>query len=115
MVKRNQQLPKSREELESIPLMGQYIANAVELLIYNKPSPLIDVNMARVIERFFGKRLLSDIRFDRYLQSLSSKVVQHSNPKGINWGIIDFAALQCKTKPNCMSCSLRAKCKYFMS
>ena len=56
MVKRNGRLPRDREELESIPFMGQYIANAVELVIFNQPSPLIDVNMSRVLERFFWRK-----------------------------------------------------------
>jgi A/G-specific adenine glycosylase len=43
MVKRKGKLPRDRAELESIPFMGQYIANAVELIINKQPSPLIDV------------------------------------------------------------------------
>ena len=64
MVKRNGRLPKDRKELESIPFMGQYIANAVELVIFNQPSPLVDVNMARVLKRYFGPRKMADIRYD---------------------------------------------------
>lgn len=56
MVKRKGKIPYDRKDLESIPFMGQYIANAVELMIFNEPSPLIDVNMARVLERYFGER-----------------------------------------------------------
>jgi A/G-specific adenine glycosylase len=114
MVKRNGRLPRNREELESIPFMGQYIANAVELLIFNQPSPLIDINMARLLERFFGARQMADIRYDPYLQKLSYKVVNHSRAKEINWAILDFAALICKSqKPNCKSCQLNSNCSYF--
>jgi len=114
MRNRNGRLPKDRKELESIPFMGQYIANAVELIIYNKPSPLIDVNMARVLERYFGKRKMADIRYDPYLQKLSLKVSRHVNSKEINWAILDFAALVCKARnPICNNCILRLKCNYF--
>src|SRR5690349_20790111 len=89
MVKRNGRLPKDRQELESIPFMGQYIANAVELIIFNEPIPLIDVNMARVLERFFGPRQLADIRYDPYLQRLSYKIVEHESAKEINWAVLD--------------------------
>lgn len=51
MVKRNGRLPRNRKELESIPFLGQYIANAIELIIFKQPSPLIDVNMSRVLEK----------------------------------------------------------------
>ena len=49
--------------------MAQYIANVVELIIFNQPSPLLDVNMARELERLFGARQMADIRFDTYLQN----------------------------------------------
>jgi len=112
MGKRNGRLPKDREELESIPFMGQYIANAVELIIFNKPAPLVDVNMARVLERFFGPRQMADIRYDPYLQKLSYQIVGHSSAKEINWAVLDFAALTCKpNNPSCLICILSSKCK----
>lgn len=110
MVKRNSKLPKDRQELESIPFMGQYIANAVELVIFGQPSPLVDVNMARVLERYFGPRKMADIRYDPYLQDLSFKIVAHTNSKEINWAVLDMAALICKPSPNCSVCPLCNKC-----
>jgi len=114
MVKRNGRLPRDRAELESIPFMGQYIANAVELVIFNEPSPLVDVNMARVLERFFGPRKLSDIRYDPYLQELSYKIVDHVDTKKLNWAILDFAALVCKARnPVHEKCPLNKCCCYY--
>ena len=115
MVKRNGRLPRDREDLESIPFMGQYIANAVELVIFNEPSPLVDVNMARVLERFFGPRQMADIRYDPYLQELSYRIVKHVNAKEVNWAVLDFAALICKPKPLCLLCPLASKCSYYES
>ncbi|RYY90892.1 MAG: hypothetical protein EOO15_00795 [Chitinophagaceae bacterium] len=116
MVRRNGIIPKDRKDLESIPLIGQYIANAIELIIHNKPSPLIDVNMSRVVERFFGPRTKVDIRFDPYLQDLCTKVVNHRKSKEINWAILDFAALTCKApKPKCLNCPLKNECSFYES
>ncbi|NCI48484.1 hypothetical protein GWC95_01025 [Sediminibacterium roseum] len=114
MVKRNGRLPKERGELESIPFMGQYIANAVELVIFNEQKPLIDVNMSRVLERFFGERRKSDIRYDSYLQELAHEIVRSMHSKSINWAILDFAAKVCKTKPLCPICPIKNKCLYFV-
>lgn len=114
MVKRKGKLPRDRADLESIPFMGQYIANAVELVIFNEPSPLVDVNMARVLERYFGERKMADIRYDPYLQQLSYKVVNHKNTREINWAILDFAAMICKAKkPMHDICPLKKHCSYF--
>ncbi|MDB5088370.1 MAG: hypothetical protein JWR09_2364 [Mucilaginibacter sp.] len=114
MIQRKGRLPRDRQDLESIPFMGQYIANAVELVIFNQPSPLVDVNMARVIERFFGPRKMADIRYDPYLQELAYKIVNHSNAKYVNWAILDFAALICQArKPKCETCIINNKCVFY--
>jgi A/G-specific adenine glycosylase len=106
-------LPIVKEELESIPFFGQYITNAVCLFVFKRPSPLLDVNMARVLERIFGQRKKADIRYDEYLQKLSYQYVNHPRSKELNWGILDFAALICKAKPLCSRCPMQLICKYY--
>lgn len=113
MKKRNGRLPKTKEELESLSMFGQYIVHAVMLFVHDSPAPLLDVNMSRVLERFFGPRKMSDIRYDPYLQDLASRVVNHHESREINWGILDFAALVCQArKPKCGICPLSSKCVY---
>lgn len=114
MVKRDGQFPVAKTDLEKIPFLGQYIANAIELQIFNKPSPLLDVNMARVLERYFGERQMADIRYDPYLQNLATRVVNHPESKQINWAILDFAAIICKARtPLCKKCLLSNSCKFY--
>jgi A/G-specific adenine glycosylase len=113
MDKRNGRFPKNYEELKKISFLGQYISNSIMLLIHNIPMPLLDVNMARVLERFFGPRKLADIRYDPYLQELSLKVVNHRDAQKINWAILDFAQLICKAnKPKCNICIIKNVCLY---
>lgn len=111
---RNGIVPGNRAELDQIPMFGQYIANAIELQLFNRNKPLLDVNMARVLERYFGPRNLSDIRYDPYLQKLAHDVVNHKNSKQISWAILDFAAIICKSRnPKCIICFLSDSCKYY--
>lgn len=106
-------LPNTRDEIIKLPMIGQYIGNAYELFILKTPSPLLDVNMARVLERYFGPRKLSDIRYDPYLQNLANKVVDHPQSINLNWAILDFAAMVCrKLNPKCNECPLAANCFY---
>lgn len=115
MKNRGGRFPKTRSEMEQMPMIGQYIANAIELLIKGQKKPLLDVNMARVLERYFGPRKLADIRYDPYLQEISYRVVDINNPKYINWAILDYAQLVCKAKnPLCRECLLFEKCKFFL-
>jgi len=114
MEERANSLPSSRSALEELPGIGQYIASAVLLTLYNQPEPLIDVNMARALERFFGPRKLADIRYDPYLQTLSRRIVNSERSLQVNWAILDLGALICKNgTPLCLQCPLRVKCAFY--
>lgn len=114
MRSRHGRLPTDKKDIEAIPAFGQYITNAVLSLIYGYSAPLLDANMARVLERFFGSRKLVDIRYDPYLQNLAGQVVQGADSKTINWAILDFAALICKIRnPLCIRCPLSNACKHY--
>ena len=115
MEKRSGRFPSEREEIEALPGIGQYIANAVLLFKHGDRQPLLDVNMARLLERYFGPRKLVDIRYDPYLQHLSRKVLQKGDPVELNWAILDHAALICRKNPRCLDCPLRQECLYFNS
>lgn len=107
------QLPSSRTELESLPAVGQYIANAIITMCQGGREPLLDTNMARVLERFFGPRKLADIRYDPYLQKISRLVLAEGDARVLNWAILDLAAILCTIRnPNCTSCPLKRKCSY---
>ncbi len=114
--RRKGRFPKERTQVEDISMMGQYITNAFELYVLKKSSPLLDVNMARLLERFFGKREMADIRHDPYLQSLAYKVVNTKETKVLNWAILDFSALVCRSRsPKCDMCVLRNRCRKFVN
>jgi A/G-specific adenine glycosylase len=113
MATRNGRFPKTRDDIESLPGVGQYIANAILLFSAGKPEPLLDVNMARVLERLFGARTLADIRNDPHLQSVSRLVVRGKNAVKLNWAILDLAAAICKiSDPQCKVCPLNRRCPY---
>jgi len=111
MSRRNGRFPRSRSEIESLPGVGQYIANAILLFCHNEPEPLLDVNMARVLERVFGSRQLADIRHDPYLQELSHRIVDCQTPNKVNWAILDLAGTTCLIRnPRCERCPLASMC-----
>lgn len=106
-------LPTDRAAIEGLPSVGQYIANAVELVCGMSPAPLIDVNMARVLERCFGPRRMADIRYDPYLQRLAWRVTGCAESITVNWAVLDLAAMICGARsPKCDACPLKAGCNY---
>ncbi|MFC1560338.1 hypothetical protein ACFL3W_00165 [Pseudomonadota bacterium] len=114
MSSRGRNFPGDRNAVEELPGVGQYIANAIELLIHGKPMPLLDTNMARVIERYFRPRVLADIRYDPWLQEITTHLVRISrDPIKLNWAILDLGAMVCLSrKPSCCTCPLRRGCSY---
>lgn len=114
MKKRQGKFPASRDAVEELSMMGQYIANAFELFVLGKPKPLLDVNMARFLERQFETRRMADMRHDPFIQELAHQMVNHPKTKEINWAILDFAALVCTARnPKCEKCPVGGVCNYF--
>lgn len=111
---RNNTWPLDREELESLPGVGQYIANAVLLFIHGQARPLMDASMARLLRRFFGMAVLKvDIRYDGELHALANNILSKGDATWLNWGMLDIAAIYCKPKaPNCLACPLKQECSY---
>jgi A/G-specific adenine glycosylase len=113
---REGRFPATREEIEALPGIGQYIASAALLFCHGGRQPLLDVNMARVLERCFGSRKLADIRYDPWLQALSRRVVDHQRATEINWAVLDLASTVCTNKqPRCPTCPVRSCCRYALT
>lgn len=108
--------PNEKDMVRELSLFGQYTVNAFELFILKRPAALLDVNMARLLERYFEPRVLKDYRFDKKLNEIAEKVTNHPNSKELNWAILDFATLVCTSKnPACSNCPLNLKCNYLHS
>lgn len=113
LAKLDYKLPFTREELEQLPGISQYMASAIRLLCYGHREPLLDINMARILERVYGPRELADIRYDPFLQDTAYSIVEAGDPIAINWAIMDLAATIChRNAPQCFECPLANICRY---
>ena len=91
MIEREEFLPNDSAVLQELPGVGQYIMNAIKLLVHDEPCPLLDVNFTRVVERLFGERRMADIRTDPKLQYIAHTLVNSDSAIIINWAILDLA------------------------
>ncbi|MCG3775310.1 MAG: Adenine DNA glycosylase [Nitrospira sp.] len=116
MARRGGRLPTHRVQIEQLPRVGQYIANAILLFKYNQPEPLLDVNMARIIERHYSARSLADLRDDPGLQLRSRALLSgltHRQAWDMNWALLDLGSLICKpARPECERCPIALTCNY---
>jgi A/G-specific adenine glycosylase len=105
--------PEDPKDHVNIPAVGQYVSNSIMLFQHGRSSPLLDANMARVIERFLRARKLADIRTDTWLQQAAYWLVRSDRARDINWAVLDFAALVCRPRnPLCCSCPVNSRCNY---
>ena len=107
------QIPSTRIELEKLPGISQYIASAVLLLCHGRTEPLLDVNMARILERVYEPREMADIRYDPLLQQYARSLVEVDDPISVNWAVMDLAATVClRGVPRCSECPIAGMCEY---
>jgi len=104
--------PKKAEDLADVPAVGQYVANAIMLFQHGQARPLIDGNIARLLERVVRPRALADIRHDPWLQSAAFWLVREL-PVETNWAALDFAGAVCSVRnPRCETCELSKRCRF---
>lgn len=105
--------PSRYEDLLKVPAVGQYVAHAILMFQYGERFPLLDVNMARVVERFVRPRRLADIRHDPWLQQACKWLVRRGDPKKVSWSVLDHAAMTCRARnPDCQTCIVAKRCAF---
>jgi A/G-specific adenine glycosylase len=125
MEKFNGQFPSSMEDLLSIKGIGHYSAGAIRNFAFKLPTPCMDVNIRRILHRFFYGVENPDgtwKKSDKELLKLDAEVlnVALSMEKGscADWyaALMDFGSLVCtKNNPKweLLSPGLRKVCKSY--
>ncbi len=109
----NEEFPETREELLTIPGVGDYVAGAILTVCFNKPEHVIDSNIARFLNRFYNLQLTGEIRRKRIIIDKAKELFNFYDTRNLLFSILDFTALICKPKnPNCESCFIKEMCKY---
>lgn len=107
--------PETEDELRKIPGVGEYVAGAIFTICYGKPYPVIDSNIARFINRFYGLHLTGEIRRKRGIKNIAIDLFTMGDPGRFLFAILDFNAAICRARnPLHQECPLRGMCEYFM-
>ncbi|KSW12281.1 glycosylase [Pyrodictium occultum] len=110
-------IPCDKEKLKKLPGVGDYIASEVLLGACDRPEPLLDRNMIRVIERVFSvksakKRPHTDPKLWAFAKMLVPK--DPESARDFNYGVLDFARKVCTARsPKCSECPVRDICSYY--
>ena len=108
------QVPSTRDELQKLSGVGDYVAGAVLSVAYKQKQWIVDSNVVRVFQRYFGMNTTKEGRRDRHVITTAMLYAASTNPKKANLAILDFAALVCTSKqPKHERCPLKIHCQYF--
>lgn len=104
--------PSTFKEVHSLKGIGDYTASAIMSFSYNKPYPVIDGNVYRVLSRIFGiEDYIDSNKGKNVFKALAEELIDKKNPATYNQAIMEFGAIQCKPKlPLCETCCFQSNC-----
>jgi A/G-specific adenine glycosylase len=100
--------PATLEGILQLPGIGRYTAGAIASIAFNRPEPVVDGNVRRVIGRLRG---LANAPEDFYWQQAESWMAM-DRPSDFNQAMMELGALVCvPSRPLCDTCPVRSLCR----
>jgi len=108
----NGRIPDNVSQLLTLPGVGRYTAGAIASIAYDRPAPILDGNVVRVLCRHFGiEGNTQDSVVQKKLWALSAKLVPVDSPGDFNQALMELGALVCTPhSPQCSACPLMKSC-----
>ena len=108
-------LPETPELLRELPGIGAYTAGAVASFAYERRAPLVDTNVARVLERVFAPGTKTKTTAgSRKIWAIAERVLPRTGKAGWthNQALMELGALVCTARTrNCAACPVRKVCR----
>ena len=106
-------LPDDPAELRRLPGIGRYTAGAVASFAFERATPAVDTNVARVIRRAFHPRARPPA-LERKLWDTAARLLPRRGAAAwdFNQGIMELGAMICTARvARCDACPVRAACR----
>ena len=110
-------VPDTWDEFRQLPGVGDYIAAAVLSLAYNRPYPVVDGNVKRVLARLFIEDMpVNTSASMKIFKASAGRLLTPRTPGTFNQAIMELGALVCKPqRPRCAGCPLQQRCAAYAS
>lgn len=107
------QIPNNREEIKTLPGIGEYSAGAILSIAYGQVLPAVDGNVRRILCRLFAiRKPVDDAKEHKQLQKLAASLIPVKYPGDFNQALMDLGATICKAKnPDCSHCPVASLCQ----
>ena len=107
------EIPNNYEDLISLPGIGNYTANAILAIAFNKSYIPLDGNIERVLKRYLYLRKDKEIQKDNLIEKKSIFGVS-SRASDYAQALMELGAMICKPKnPECSGCPISKNCKSY--
>ena len=107
------EIPNNYEDLISLPGIGNYTANAILAIAFNKSYIPLDGNIERVLKRYLYLRKDREIQKDNLLEKKSIFGIS-SRASDYAQALMELGAIICKPKnPECSGCPISKNCKSY--
>ncbi len=104
--------PEDYDEALSLPGIGPYTASSILSIAFNKPYPVVDGNVIRVVSRLLV--IDEDVRLNRTKKRIFNackEMLAPGDPGAFNEAVMELGALVCKPlNPLCSSCPVQSYC-----
>lgn len=108
----NGNFPDDYRLLSTVPGIGEYISCAISIIAFKKPAPVVDSNIARFVNRYYGLNLDGELRRKIEIVRIAYELFKYKYPDIFLFCIIDFASAICKPGiPLCKNCPVKKGCK----
>jgi A/G-specific adenine glycosylase len=106
-------LPENVADLVRLPGIGRYTAGAIVSFAFNKPAPILDANVTRVLARLINLQASIDSLAGRgTLWEIAENLVKDGDARLVNSAIMELGALLCLPRnPRCVLCPVRTFCR----
>ncbi len=111
--KHHGKIPNNYEDLISLPGIGNYTANAILAIAFNKSYIPLDGNIERVLKRYLYLKKDNEIQKDNLIEKKSIFGIS-SRASDYAQALMELGAMICKPKnPECSGCPISKNCKSY--
>jgi len=111
----NGAIPDTWEDFRKLPGVGDYIAAAVLSIVFNRPYPVVDGNVKRVLSRLLKINTpVTTAGSIKRFKTAAADLLDQNHPGMFNQAMMELGALICKSRnPACDGCPLQKMCQAY--
>ena len=107
-------IPQKYDNLINLPGFGPYTTAAVLSFAFEKPFPVLDANVRRVLMRILRLKSTGGAKLEKKLSAFLKTVIPEKKPGLFNQAMMELGARICKPKnPLCLQCPAIKFCQAY--